>query len=388
MEPLLYLVHRIPFPPNKGDKIRSYHLLRHLSERYAVHLGTFVDNPGDRVHIPQLAGLCASHHVEALDPRAARVRSACALLTGEALTVPYYRNAALGEWVRYVVRQFGIRKAIVFSGAMAQYVRDLDLHVVLDFVDVDSAKWAAYSERKSWISSYIFRRDFVTRAEADLFTRLAPECAGKVAVIEMGVNSDYFCPHPLRVSPFRAGETPIVFVGAMDYWPNIDAAVWFGREVMPLLLAARPDARFYVVGMNPSAAVKALGAREGVVVTGTVPDVRPYLQHAGVVVAPLRVARGVQSKVLEAMAMARPVIVSAIVSPSLRGAAGREFEVATTVEDFKLKVLWALEDAGAADLGRAARERILADYSWERNLAEFDRLLAADSAPRAQSAAH
>ena len=205
MEPLLFLVHRIPFPPNKGDKIRSFHLLRHLAERYRVHLGTFVDMPEDMAHVPELGRLCASHRVEMLDPRTARLRSVSGFLTGEALTLPYYRNAALQTWVRETVARHGIRKAVVFSGAMAQYVRDLGLHVLLDFVDVDSAKWSQYAERHTWPSSFVYRREgerllsferaaaassaasvFVTRAEAELFNRLAPECKGRVHVIRNG----------------------------------------------------------------------------------------------------------------------------------------------------------------------------------------------------------
>ena len=150
MEPILFLVHRIPFPPNKGDKIRSFHLLRHLAERYRVHLGTFVDMPEDMAHVPELERLCASHRVEMLDPRTARLRSVSGFLTGEALTLPYYRNAALQAWVRETVARHGIRKAVVFSGCDGA-VRPwpAGLHVVVDFVDVDSAKWSQYAERHS-----------------------------------------------------------------------------------------------------------------------------------------------------------------------------------------------------------------------------------------------
>jgi glycosyltransferase involved in cell wall biosynthesis len=164
----------------------------------------------------------------------------------------------------------------------------------------------------------------------------------------------------------------------MDYWPNVDAVIWFASG-SAAVLAERPDARFYIVGMNPSPAVKALDSREGVVVTGTVPDVRPYVQHAAAVVVPLRVARGMQSKVLEAMAMSRPVVVSSASMSGVRGAPGSELEVATSAEEFSQKVLALLGTERGDALGRAGRARILADYSWERNLAGFDRLL--DGAP-------
>lgn len=397
MEPLLFLVHRIPFPPNKGDKIRSFHLLRHLAKRYDVHLGTFADAAEDLAHGPELAKYATSHHVEPLDPRAARLRSVTAFLTGEALTLPYYRSAVLQKWVRRTVAEHGIRKAVVFSGAMAQYVQDLDLHVVLDFVDVDSAKWSQYADHRSWPSSFVYRREgerllsfergaaarsacsvFVTRSEAELFAELAPECKGRVHVIEMGVDTAYFSSDAQRASPFAAGEAAIVFTGAMDYWPNIDGAVWFAQQVMPEVRSVRPDARFYAVGMRPAAAVSRLADGAGTVVTGKVDDVRPYLQHAAVVVAPLRVARGIQSKVLEAMAMARPVVTTQAAARSIRGVPGSDFETAVEPGEFAQKIVALMGGELAHAMGQRARRQVVAEYNWERNLSVYDSLLATD----------
>jgi sugar transferase (PEP-CTERM/EpsH1 system associated) len=394
MEPILFLVHRIPFPPNKGDKIRSHYLLRHLAGRYRVHLGTFVDMPEDLVHVPELAGLCASHRVEMLDPRAARLRSVAGFLTGEALTLPYYRNAALQTWVRETVAREGIRKAVVFSGAMAQYVQGMDLHAVLDFVDVDSAKWSQYADRHSWPSSFVYRREgerllsfersvaagcaasvFVTRAEADLFLRLAPECRSRVHVIEMGVDADLLAPLESRASPFPPGELPLVFTGAMDYWPNVDAAVWFAGEILPKVRAVRPEAVFYVVGMRPTAAVSRLGGEASVKVTGRVDDIRPYLQHAAVVVAPLRVARGIQSKILEGMAIARPVVTTTAAARSVRATSGLHLEEAADAAEFANKVLAVLGTARGSEMGRQARQQVIAEYDWGHNLLAYDALL-------------
>jgi sugar transferase (PEP-CTERM/EpsH1 system associated) len=394
MEPLLLLAHRIPYPPTKGDKIRSYHLLRFLATRYRVHLGTFIDREEDRVHEAALDAFCESKLAVTLDPRAAKLRSVTGFLTGEALTLPYYRSPEMRRWVERVVAAHSIRRVLVYSGTMAQYVRDLNLHVVLDFVDVDSAKWTQYSERRTWPSSYVFRREgekllsfersaaagsaasvFVSRAEAELFLRLAPEFSVRVHVIENGVDSDYFSPDPQRASPFRTDEAAIVFTGAMDYWPNIDAATWFAREIMPAIIKQRPDARFYIVGMNPSQAVRSLASIPGVVVTGSVPDVRPYTQHASVVVAPLRVARGVQNKVLEAMAMARPVVVSMSAANGIAAEPGVDFERAGDAKQFSGTVMKLLsKDAGSA-MGWRARARIRAAYNWDRNMAGFERLL-------------
>jgi len=218
----------------------------------------------------------------------------------------------------------------------------------------------------------------VTREEADLFLRLVPGACGTVHVIENGVDADYFSPAADRASPYAANEAPIVFTGAMDYWPNIDAVAWFAADVMPRILESRPDARFYVVGMNPAPAVVALAARPGIVITGAVPDVRPYVQHASAVVAPLRVARGIQNKILEAMAMARPVVASGAAGACLRGDPEREFAVAESPGDFAARTLGLLDFRAGNRMGELARARILADYAWESNLAEFDRLLDED----------
>ena len=399
MESILLLVHRIPFPPNKGDKIASHHLLRYLAARYHVHLGTFIDNAADAEHVRSLDQWCASHRVIRLHPRSARLRSMVGVLTGEPLTLRYYRNAELRRWIESTISANSIRKVVIFSGVMAQYVERLpDLRVVLDLVDVDSAKWTQFAERHAWPFSSIYRREgvkllaverraaaqaaatvLVTRGEAELFLQLAPECNGYVHVIENGVDVEYFAPRDDCPSPYAAGEVPVVFTGAMDYWPNIDAVAWFAREVLPRLTQQRSDARFYIVGMDPTATVRALATNPRVIVTGTVPDVRPYLQHAAVVIAPLRVARGIQNKILEAMAMARPVVVSAAAASGVTAVPGVDFEVAANCEDFCRKILAAMRSEVGHPMGQRARARIIADYSWERNLAAFGRLLEPDA---------
>ena len=401
MEPILFLVHRIPFPPNKGDKIVSYHLLRHLAARYRVHLGTFIDNPADAEHVRTLDQWCASHCVARLRPRSARLRSLTAFLTGEPLTLPYYRSAQLQQWVEATTARKNIRKAVVFSAAMAQYVELLpDMRVVLDLVDVDSAKWAQYADRHSWPLSSIYRREgvkllaversaaaraaatvLVTRGEADLFVLLAPECSDRVHVIEAGVDIDYFAPHDDRPSPFAVDEAPIVFTGVMDYWPNIDAVSWFAREVLPRVAQQRRDARFHIVGMNPAKTVRALTGDARVSVTGKVVDVRPYLQHAAAVVAPLRLARGIQNKVLEAMAMAKAVVVSTAAARGITAVPGVDIETAGGAEEFCRKVLAVMRPEVGDAMGQHARARIAADYCWARNLSAFDKLL--EPEPRA-----
>ena len=172
----------------------------------------------------------------------------------------------------------------------------------------------------------------------------------------------------------------------MDYWPNVDAVSWFAKEMLPAVVAERPRARFYIVGIQPTPAVQALAQDSRVVVTGRVPDVRPYLKHARVVVAPLRVARGIQNKVLEAMAMARPVVVSAAAAGALSGVAATDFDVADGAPEFIRKTLALMDGERGASIGKAARARVLADYDWTKNLTPFDALLHGGNEARAVGA--
>jgi sugar transferase (PEP-CTERM/EpsH1 system associated) len=392
---LLFLTHRLPYPPNKGDKVRSYHLLKHLAVRHRVFLGTFIDDPADEAHVATVRSLCADVHVARLNPTFAKVRSLCGLVSGSALTVPYYRDAGLRAWVARTLGGNAIRTAVVFSSAMAQYVDGFkDLRLVIDFVDVDSAKWAEYARSHGWPRSWIYRREgnrlleferrmaarssaalFVTEAEAALFRALAPECSDKIASIGNGVDANFFSPEVEHASPYSAAETPIVFTGAMDYWPNIDAVCWFASEVLPKLRIQRPDLRLYVVGMKPAPPVEALNG-DAVTVTGTVPDVRPYLRHAAVVVAPLRVARGIQNKVLEAMAMARPIVASRACVAPIDGLTRHELATAAEPSEYVSRIDALLrQPAVAAAMGGAAREFVVSRYSWAAQLARLDRFV-------------
>ena len=219
------------------------------------------------------------------------------------------------------------------------------------------------------------RSFFSTQKEADLFRGLAPECAGGIEAMSNGVDANYFSPAADRASPFAPGELPLVFTGAMDYWPNVDAVVWFAQQVLPKLREQRPGLRFHIVGRAPTAAVRAL-ASPAVVVTGTVPDVRPYLQHAAVVVAPLRLARGIQNKILEAMAMERPVVAATACVEAIDATPGEHLFSATEADDFVIQVEGLLADAPRATaVGRAGRQRVLAAYAWDAQMRVLDRHL-------------
>lgn len=393
--PLLYLVHRIPFPPNKGDKVRSHNILRRLAQRHRVFLGTFVDHPDDRQYVGCVREWCEEVHVVELDPRWARLASLRGLLTGEALSLPYYRNRGLAQWVESVTVREQIQSAVAFSGPMAQYLKPCELRTrVVDFCDLDSAKWGQYAADRMWPMSWLYRREaekllafersaalgsdaslFVTEAEAALFKAAAPEVGSRVGVMRNGVDAEFFSPegHP---NPYEEGGRVLLFTGAMDYWPNIDAVTWFAAELLPRIRERYPDVCFWIVGMNPAPAVQALAAKD-VRVTGTVADVRPYLAHADVVVVPLRIARGIQNKVLEAMAMAKPVVVSEASAAGLDAVSGVDCEVAHGADGLISGIFRLFEnDVLRRKMGVAARRKILDCHSWGAHLDVLDTLIA------------
>ena len=403
MKPLLFLSQRIPFPPNKGDKLRAFAALRHFARSWEVHLGCFIDDSYDWQYVDDLRAICAEVHCVGLDKKLATLRSARGLLTGASLSEYYFRSPDMAKWVSATLETHRPEAAFLYSSVMGQYVpAESPLRpqrVVMDFVDVDSVKWGQYADMQSGPMRWVYRREsrrllefdtaialgcdanvFVSAPEADLFRSLAPAAAPKVHAISNGIDLDYFSPGDTTPSPFAAGHRPIVMTGAMDYWPNIDAALWFAGEMFPSIRAANPSATFTIVGGNPAPDIVKLGETDGIFVTGRVPDVRPYLAHAALVVAPLRVARGIQNKVLEGMSMGKPVITTSDGLTGIDAVPGREVLVADTPERFVDLSLEILDGKGGTELGARARELIIRTYDWQDKLAHYDRLLAGSAA--------
>ncbi|MCW5626672.1 MAG: TIGR03087 family PEP-CTERM/XrtA system glycosyltransferase [Burkholderiales bacterium] len=406
MTELLFLSHRIPYPPNKGDKIRSYHLLKHLARHHTVHLGTFVDDDDDWRHRETVERLCGECCLRPLARRSATLRSLGGLLTGQALSLPFYADAELHRWVRQLAESRPLAGVVVYSSAMAQYAEGLSTRRVADFVDVDSDKWRQYADKTSGPKRWIYRREanrlarweariaadfdatfLVSAAEATLMRRIAPAAAKRIHHFDNGVDAEYFSPERDYENPFPPGEMSIVFTGAMDYWPNVDAVTWMVNEVLPGIRARHPEAVFTIVGSRPTDAVRALATQAGVRVTGSVPDVRPFLAHADVAVAPLRIARGVQNKVLEAMAMARSVVVTPQALEGIDATAPHEVRVAASASAFGVAVTDLL-DTPAPALGIAARRRIVDRYHWDACLAPVDAALRFEAASGPRSDAH
>lgn len=400
MKPLLYLVHRIPYPPNKGDKIRSYHLLRYLAQHYRVYLGTFVDSEEDWKYVDELRSLCAEVFVRPLNPTGSKIRSVTGFLKGVALTLPYYADKGMQSWVANIVDSRDIADCVVFSSSMAQFVtgdKYRKMRRIIDFVDIDSDKWQQYSHSKSWPMNWLWRREsrcllqyesavardfkasvFVSKAEAELFQKLAPQVANKVMHCNNGVDTAYFTPQMNFPNPYDSGRQVIVFTGAMDYWANVDAVTWFSKEVFPLIQRKKANAQFYIVGSKPTESVLRLAKQDSVSVTGFVEDVRPYLANASLVVAPLRIARGIQNKVLEAMAMAKPIVVTPAAMEGIDLCPTYKPPISNDVVAFADLCVKLLDTSGEYEPGLTGRECVLANYSWDNTFNGIGELLNLD----------
>ena len=391
MDELLFLAHRIPYPPDKGDKIRSWHFLKYLTRQYRVHLGCLIDDSRDWEFTGFLRSMCDECCFVPLDPPLARLRSIRGFVDGRPLTLPYYFDARLSRWVRRILSRPQLSRVFVYCSAMAQYVPlefRRSLHSVADLVDVDSEKWFDYARSARALKSWLWKREgrklrwvektitetfamtlVATAAEMELLRGFVPsEARQKISWISNGVDTEFFSPDRSYASPPEIQGTPLVFTGAMDYRPNVDAVVHFSRAILPRLRQHIPDVSFCVVGSDPKPEVEALAAQRGVVVTGRVPDVRPYIAHASAVVAPLRIGRGVQNKVLEGMAMAKPVVASPEALAGIDAKVGTEILVADNPAQFADAVCRAVDAKAGAELGRNARLRVLVDHDWSKSL--------------------
>lgn len=399
MKDVLFLAHRLPYPPNKGDKIRSFNILRHLADHYRVHLGCFVDDPSDFAYVGQLEELCHSSCIRKLTPSLAKLKSLRGFLVGEALSVPYYHDRQLARWVEDLLSERNVEAVIGYSSPMAQYMRAGlagSARRVIDFVDIDSDKWAQYATKAKWPMRWIYSREarlllsyekkiarefdatvFVSEGESQTFLEQCGGADGKIHAVRNGVAAEYFDPALSFDSPFETDIKPIVFTGMMNYWPNEDATKWFADQVFPAVRERHKDAEFWIVGASPTRAVENLAALPGVSVTGRVEDVRPYIQHAAAVVAPLRIARGVQNKVLEALAMGKHVICSPEAAFGLHAAGQVPFSVANSAAEFGQRVCEQLEaqENDTAQDGAAARAYVTEHYDWTSNLQRFVQLL-------------
>ena len=390
---ILFLSHRLPYPPNKGDKIRSHALLKHLASRGVVHLGCFVDDPSDLAHLETVRHLAGGEcHFEFIGPATKAIRSAGALVTGKAITVANFASPRFERYLRRLFEEHSIDDVVVFGSAMAPYLFKTEFkphRVLFDMVDVDSDKWRQYSAASTGFFKWLYRREattlekiersaarlfgrtlLVSDFEAETFRKVAPESADKIGSLMNGVDTTYFAPGQFD-NPFSETECPIVMTGHMGYRPNYEGALWFVKDVLPLVRRTVSNARAYFVGSSPPLALRSAGGPD-IVVTGGVMDVRPYLQFAGAVIAPLRIARGVQNKVLEALAMAKPVVATREATRALGVNSGTQLWVANDPQHFAYAVICALQGNDSKRIADAGREYVLQNHSWRSALVGLD----------------
>ncbi len=388
MDPILYLVHRLPYPPDKGDRIRAFHILKHLARQGPVHLATLADEPISNEARATLAEICESL---AIIPQSSTrpFRMLWSLATGRTASEGAFDSRALRQIVESWCRTHRYRDCVVSASSLTPYLRLEGLRgvpAIVDMVDVDSQKWLDYAASgrppKSWLyrlEGHRLRRleselpvraravTLVSDAEADIYRQFAHR--GRIEVITNGVDLDYFNP---RDEP----ESGCVFVGALDYWPNVDGICWFCREVWPEIHRRHAQARLSIVGRRPVAAVRRLASCPGVEIVGPVPDVRPYYARAAVVVAPLRIARGVQNKLLEALAMSKALVASPPTIAGLKAQPGIHLLKANEPEEWQETILRLLhESTWRKQLGEAGRRFVEKHHHWDRCLEPLGRLL-------------
>jgi sugar transferase (PEP-CTERM/EpsH1 system associated) len=445
---ILYLAHRIPYPPNKGDKIRSFNEIKYLSERHEIHLACLADDPKDLSNEEKLQKYCKTTSVVLINPKWARIKSIPNLFSKKPLSVACFYSKKLQRTVDHQLASNDFDIIFCYSSQMAEYVfrskfldsgfsllekrknqqqkssirqqetsnqqlatsiqkpatRIQQPKLIMDFVDVDSEKWKQYSNYTRWPLSWVYKLEskrlanyenrvaeifdnciLVTPSEERIFKRENPHVRN-IIVITNGVDLGYFSPHfhaegiessTNNQQLSSSNQQPVlVFTGAMDYYANIDGVIWFAKEIFPLIKEKFPEVEFYVVGSKPPKAVIRLANNNGIKVTGYVPDTREYFRKANIVVAPLRIAQGIQNKILEPMAMGIPVVATPIAFEGIVAEKDRDLVVEGDAKRFANAVMGLLRGVSLREtLGINARRAIENGHNWTRNLSKLDDVL-------------
>ena len=390
---ILYLCHRFPYPPKRGGKIRPFNMIRHLQATgHRVTVGSLVRSSPEAMEGQGIRSHCEAFHMgRVTEPvQFARMIVRLPLLTPSSMG--YFYSGELAAKVRKLLANQRFDLIFVHCSSVAQYVENVTgIPKILDFGDMDSQKWLEYSNYKPfplslgytlegnkmlWAEKRLARKfdlcTATTRAEWETL-----EGYGTGAATDWfpnGVDADFFCPDPKSNG---AHDTDTVsFIGRMDYYPNQECMQRFCAEVWPLLRRERGTMKLLIVGADPSPQIQALGALPGVTVTGSVPDVRPFIRGSAVMVAPLAIARGTQNKILEAMAMGVPVVTSSAAAGGVDAEAEKHFLVADSAEQTAAAILRITGDRNErARLAKAGRERMLSHHDWPRSMQRLDGII-------------
>ena len=426
---ILYLAHRIPYPPNKGDKIRSFNEIKHLAASHEVDLICLADSKSDLQYREDLKKICGKVFAAPLSTKRALLNGSLFLASGAPLSAGYFYVKEVQKTFDSWLAKHRYDAIICFSSPMAEYIfrsrvlktdqrekafmirHPTPPRLLMDFCDVDSDKWKQYADTAPFPLSRMYALEhrrlsryerqiadrfdasiFVSEKEAELFRAQNPDL-NTIHVITNGVDQNYFNPDlhfsdpfTRRPNPSISGDTcysslithhsSLLFTGAMDYPANVDGVTWFCREVFPGIKSAFPDVQFYIVGSNPRKDVLQLQTIDGVNVTGFVEDIRPYYSHADVCVTPLRLARGIQNKILEAMAMGKPVITTSKAAEGINAVPGKHFLLADDPDQFIQTVSMLLQaPEKRKQLGLEAREYVKTAHDWDTNMRKLEELL-------------
>lgn len=387
---ILFLAHRTPYPPDKGDKIRSFHVLSQLAKRHTVSLAYWVDDPKDVDHANALRRICRGTVAPvSLDLMRAKARAVWSLAKGQSFSAGYYHSSRFHRVVETLVKDDRPDLFYVFSSAMAHYAGRLEkIPAIVDFVDVDSEKWRQLSQVATFPFSRIYGLEhqrlaqveieisrwaqcslFVSEVEADLFRENGGQ--GRIVAVPNGVTFDFLrlpVHEPLKLDDKRRSSRSfhILFVGTMSYFPNADAVLYFAREIFPHIRRIFPQAIFDIVGRLPPRSVRKLSAADGIRVYGEVEEIRPFLAQADVSIAPMRISRGVPNKILEAMAVGVPVVATTEAVKGIRVNDEEECLLGDTPERFAAQVIRLLSDVELRTrITKRARQRVQEVYNWK-----------------------
>lgn len=382
MKRLLFIAHRVPYPPDKGERVRALEQIKALSPYYRLTVAAFAHGAGDCDSAAALRQWAEKVVTVPAGGWGGMIRGAVSLLAGRSVGEGVFRAKNLLDLLREESRQEPFDLVVASSSTTLPVVLGVPAGArVMDLVDVDSAKWYQYAANSTWPMRWVYRREaegirrlerlaikrcdavvVISSAEA---AELGP-AADNVVIAGNGVDGEYFKPAPNLAS----AAPSIVFTGTMSYRPNAEGVCWFVREVWPELRKQSPQLTFVIVGRDPTRSVLRLARIDGVEVIGAVPDVRPYLAAASLAVAPLHMARGVQNKILEAMAAGRAVVASPEALAGLEVAQGSEVLSARMPREWQDRIRFLLADPAARSrVEQAARARVLRDYVWSARLA-------------------
>ena len=400
---ILYVCHRFPFPPKRGGKIRPFNMIRHFAQRNDVTVASLVRTEAEAEEGAGLAAHCLRYEAGRVSEPVQMLRMVARLPTPTPSSLGYFYSAELAGRVRELLAREPFDLIFVHCSSVAQYVEHVrGTPKILDFGDMDSQKWLEYARFKPFPLSlgYALEGRKLEREErrvAGRFELCTATTRAEWATLEgygTGVPTDWF-PNGVDSEYFAPTDEPhdrdtIVFVGRMDYFPNQECMFDFCANVLPRLRERRPAVRLVIVGADPSAAVVRLGRLPGVTVTGSVPDVRPHVRRAALMVAPLNIARGTQNKILEGMAMGVPVVASRIAAGGVDADAPDHLLVASTPDEYVSACLRIMDDASERErLARAGRARMLSHHAWEASMRRLDGIVerCLSQSPRSRAAA-